>query len=224
MRIRVSLATAAVLCCAWSGVAEAKKVMLDAGLYTEYSNNGTSIEFIVCGSVGNSEGCYGGGGLGPLEQACAVLEGKPKQKDNVITRAIYVLDKRSSNAVPITLNVFTRTDTFSSDYVSTQVQQTKQVPLGVTGGPDAKCSMAANDAFIYAGTDAHNRVVAIDKKAFTLSTTEGDDNVQSITADDRGYVALDFGGGNIVFDPQGNELSGGGGPADMVGTRNAWKP
>ena len=74
MHIRVPLATAVVLCCAWSGVVEAKKVMLDAHLYTTYASGGTFISFVVCGYVGSS-GCFGGGTLDPFEQACAVLEG-----------------------------------------------------------------------------------------------------------------------------------------------------
>ena len=227
MRTRVPLATAAVLCCAWFGAAEAKKVALDAGLYTTYGKAGAGslINFIVCGSVGSSEGCYGAGRLGPFEQPCAVLEGKPRQTKNVIRRAIYVLDKRSSDAAPITLTVFTRIDRFGENSDLIEVRQTKQVPLGITAaGPDAKCSMAANYAFVYAGTDAKNSVVAIDKKTFTISTIAGSGMVQSITADDRGDVALDFGGSNELFDPQGNQVSGSGGAADVVGSFNAWKP
>jgi len=225
MRIRVSLATAAVLCCVWSGAAEAHKVTLGTGLYTEYGKGGSSlINFIVCGSVGSSMGCYGSGRLGPFEQPCAVLEGKAKQKKSVVKRAIYVLDKRSSNAASMTLTVFTRIDTFGDNSDSIQVRQTKLVPLGVTGGPDAKCSMAGNDAFVYAGTDAQNSVVVIDKKAFTISTIQKSGDVQSITADDQGDVALNFGDFSELFDPQGNQITGAEGPADVVGTLNAWKP
>ena len=117
MRICAPLTTAVVLCCAWSGAAEAKKVALDAGLYTTYGKAGAGslINFIVCGSVGSSEGCYGSGRLGPFEEPCAVLEGKPRQHKNVIRRAIYVLDKRSSDAAPITLTVFTRIDRFGEN-------------------------------------------------------------------------------------------------------------
>ncbi len=218
--------------CLWSlggaGAAWAHKVALDAGLFTTYSAGATSVNFVVCGSLPESEGCYGSGSLSPFEQVCAVLEGTPKQKGDVVTRAIYVLDKRTSKKSPITLTVFTRTDTITDGSFDTiQVTQTKQIPLGITGGAKAKCSMAANDAFVYAATDADTNAVAVDKTAFTVSPIGGfspPEPVTSITADERGYVALHFQDGFYVLGPDGSDQEDGGGPADMVGTRNAWKP
>jgi len=228
MHIRVPLATAAVLCCAWLGVAEAKKVMLDDHLYTTYSNGGTFVTFKVCGYVdGGSSGCFGGGTLDPFEQACAVLEGTPKQKDNIITRAIYVLDKRTSDDVPITLTVFTRTDTFANGNDSIKFTQTEQIPLGIMGGTKSDCAMAANDAAIYAGTTADKSAIAIDKKSFALETIIGGipaPKLKSITADERGYVAMHFDEAFVVRGPPGDPGGTGGGDADMASTRNAWRP
>jgi hypothetical protein len=227
MRIRVPLATAAVLCCAWSGAAEAKKTTLDAGLYATYSGGPTSIGFIVCGSVPGSSGCYGSGSLGPFEQACAVLEGTATQKDDVVTRAIYVLDKRTSKTAPITLTVFKRTDTIADGFDQILVTQVQQIPLGVNGGAKSHCSMAANDAFVYAATDADTVAVGVDKKSFATFQLGGfspPETVTSITADERGYVSLHFDGGFYIYAPDGSFEGDGGGSADMVGTRSAWKP
>lgn len=225
MYFRVSLATAVLLWCALTGMAKAGKTMLDAHLYTTYASGGTYVTYIVCGYVGFS-GCFGSGTLDPFEQACAVLEGTPKQKDNIITRAIYILDKRTANDVPITLTVFTRTDTFANGLDSIKVTQTKQIPLGVTGGTKSDCAMAASDAVIYAGTTADTSVIAIDKKSFALETIVAGyplTKLKSITADERGYVAMHFEGASVVRGPPGDP-GGTAGDADMVGTRNAWKP
>jgi hypothetical protein len=228
MRIRVPLATAALLCCVWSGAAEAKKTMLDDHLYTNYSHDETSISFVVCGFVvGGGSGCFGSGVLYTFEQACAVLEGTPKQKNNIITRAIYVLDKRTSDNAPITLTVFTRTDTFANGLDSIAVAQTKQISLGITGGAKAACMMVANDAFVYAGTTADPGAVAIDKKSFALQPLGSSimhSKLKSITADERGWVAIHFNEDYLLIDPAGGIEARGGGTYDMVGTRNAWKP
>ena len=229
MRVRVPLATAAVFCCVWSGAAEAKKTTLDARLVTEYSADGTTVVFSVCGDlVGGTSGCFGGGTLGPFEQACAVLEGTAEQVGAVVTRQIYVLDKRTSNTDPITLTVYTRTDTITNDSDTIQVTQTKQVALGgLTGGANSHCSMAANESFVYAGTDVDIRAASMQKKKFHVALVGGFSPPQplvSITADERGFISLHFGNGFELFDPHGREDGGGGGGVDLVGTRNAWKP
>ena len=156
-----------------------------------------------------------------------MLEGAPKQKDNIITRAIYVLDKRTSDDAPITLTVFTRTDTFANGFDLIEVAQTKQISLGLTGGAKADCMMAANDAFVYAGTTADGGAVAIDKKSFALQSLGSYSlhaKLKSITADERGYVAIHFNEDYIAINPTGGIQARGGGVYEMVGTRNAWKP
>lgn len=206
----------------------AKKTMLDAGLFTTYSSGGTSVNFVVCGSLPESEGCYGSGNLGNFEQACAVLEGTATQKGDVVSRDIYVLDKRTSKTAPVTLYVFHRTDTITNQsFDSIQVTQTHQISLNVKGGAKSNCSMAANDAFVYAATDADTVAIGIDKTSFTTGQLGGfspPETVKSITADERGYVSLHFQDGFYVVGPNGVGEEDGGGAADMVGTRNAWKP
>ena len=68
MHIRVPLATAAALCCVWSGAAEAKGAALDAGLFNmyEYTDDQSEISLTICGSIPGSEGCYGGKFFGPF--------------------------------------------------------------------------------------------------------------------------------------------------------------
>jgi len=225
---RVVLASVAVSLAVVAGSAPAfAKKLLDATLFTTYSGGGASISYVVCGSLPQSSGCYGSGSLSSFEQACAVLEGKEKQKNNVITRAIYVLDKRTSASAAITLYVYTRTDTITDTSDSIQVSLTKTVSLGINGGASANCSMAANKDFVYAATDADTVAAGMNKSTYAVSQLGGFSppaNIVSITADDRGYVSLHFNGGFYVYGPDGNLQEDGGGAADMVGTHNAWVP
>lgn len=205
-----------------------KKQNLYSGLFANYTASPTSVSFLVCGSLPDTEGCYTGGAMEPFEQACAVIEGTPKiNKDNVMTRAIYVLDKRTSKTAPITLYVYKRTDTLSNSFDNVQVTLEQSVPLGLTGGTKSHCSLAADSGFVFAATSADTSVAMVDKSTFAVTQEGGFDppeNVVSITSDDRGYVALHFTDGFNVFDPSGNEIAGGGGVADMVNTRNGWIP
>jgi hypothetical protein len=221
------LASGTVMLAVVAASAPASAQKLDAGLFTTYSGGGTSISYVVCGSLPQSSGCYGSGTLSPFEQACAVLEGKAKQKNNVVTRAIYVLDRRTSPSAAITLSVYTRTDTISASSDSIQVSLTKQVSLGLNGGASSHCSMAANNDFVYAATDADTVAAGMNKSTFAVSQLGGFSppaNIVSITADERGYVSLHFNGGFYVYGPDGSLQEDGGGAADMVGTRNAWIP
>jgi hypothetical protein len=224
----VVLASVAVSLAAMAaGEPASAKKLLDATLFTTYSGGGASISYVVCGSLPQTSGCYGSGSLSPFEQACAVLEGKEKQKNNVITRAIYVLDKRTSASAPITLYVYTRTDTITDTSDSIQVSLTKTVYLGINGGASANCSMAANKDFVYAATDADTVAAGMNKSTYAVSQLGGFSppaNIVSITTDDRGYVSLHFNGGFYVYGPDGSLQEDGGGAADMVGTHNAWVP
>ncbi len=225
MHIRLPLAMAALLALAFTGTAEAKKVALDAGLIAQYNASATGVQFTVCGSTQDSSGCYGGGSMSaPFEQACAVLEGTPKQKKTVVTRDIYVLDKRTSKTDPVMLYVYTRADTISDSYDSVSVTLKQQIALPTTGGVKSNCYMVANDSFVYAGTDASGTIGVVDKKALTANPLNGGGNLSSLTADARGYIAMDFGGSFAIFDPNGGNVESGGGTGYVVQTRSAWKP
>src|ERR1700754_2603034 len=89
MNDRITLAAAGLLSLALVQGAQAKA--LDAGLFTQYEgSNGTQMIYDVCGSVGDTSGCYGGDILQPFEHACAVIEGAAETDGNVMTRDIYV--------------------------------------------------------------------------------------------------------------------------------------
>ncbi|MBV9063123.1 MAG: hypothetical protein JOY77_09385 [Alphaproteobacteria bacterium] len=224
MYIRVPLATAALLICTFTG-ADAKKAAIDAQLFAAYTASPDTVQFDVCGATQNTSGCYGGGLMSPpFEQACAVLEGTPKYKDNVVTRAIYVLDKRTSKTDPAMLYVYTRSDTITADSVSIEVTLKKQIPLDVTGGVKSHCFMVAGESFLYAATDASTQVGVVDKKALTETPLHGSGLVTRLTADERGYVAVNFQGSFGIASPEGGFVESGGGNEYEVSTRNAWLP
>src|SRR5436190_23426401 len=153
-----------------ANTASAHKVALDAGLYTLYSGpaDGSHIDFDVCGQLVGSGGCYGGGILDNFESACSVLEGRPKTNENVVTRAIYILDRHLTKRASATLYVYTRTDTITDTLDQVQVTLTTQVAVGITAGQNAKRMMAANDRFLYIGTNKDPVAVSVDKKSFGL--------------------------------------------------------
>jgi hypothetical protein len=222
---RILLAMAASLALAWNGPAAAGKVTLDAGLFAQYTANATGVQFTVCGHTADTSGCYGGGTMSPpFEQACAVLEGSPKQKSNKVSRDLYVLDKRTSKTDPVMLYVYTRTDTITDTSDSIQLSLKEQIPLPMTGGSKSHCYMVANDAFVYAGTDASATLGVVDKKTLAANPLSGGGLLSSLTADARGYIAMDFGGSFAIFDPNGGGVQSGGGVNYLVNTREGWKP
>lgn len=217
---------AAFLAFASSSTMAASTPALDDGLFAEFSSSPTSVSFIVCGATGGTSGCYGSASLSPpFEQACGVLQGKPKTRGDVMTRAIYVLDKRTSSTDPIMLYVFERKDVISGgfDTVSATLKQT--VNLVLTGGTNSYCAMAGNDNYVYAATSVDEVAAAVNKKTFAVTDEGGFSppaTIVSITADDRGYISLHFNEGFYVFDPQGNLQADGGGAADFINQRNGW--
>jgi hypothetical protein len=219
--------TAALCLCGPQAFAKGK---IDSGLFGAFSaaTDGSSISMLVCGSLPGSEGCYGSGTMSPFEHACALLEGKPKYKPidsgEIVTRPIYVLDKRSSTSAPAILYVYTRTDTITQDtYDSISLNLDTQVALSFNGGGNkAKCSMAANDVAVYAGTDTGG-ASTVDKKTLAVNTLAGPGLV-SITADERGFVAVNTTCCNAIFTPANGEIQSGGGNWDMINDHNAWKP
>jgi len=65
----------------------------DSTLYTTYNLYGSSgaytLNWIVCGSTQESEGCYASGKLGPFVTVGAMMEGLPMVSGSVVTRSIY---------------------------------------------------------------------------------------------------------------------------------------
>jgi len=203
----------------------------DSTLYTSYfSGSGyQNISWVVCGSTQQSSGCYSSGSLGPFGRAGALIEGNQSVQGNTVTRAIYVVDIGSgSGGNGVTLYVYKKTDTVTSSYDTAVTTLTKTVTLPLIGGRTAICSMAANNGYLFIGTNQSPQAVRVQKSNLTLTQVGGFSppiNVTSITADKYGYVAVTFGGftsglsGNYEFGPNGQGVGDGGGAWFMLNNR-----
>jgi hypothetical protein len=225
MSKRILFAAAAVVA-ATARCWAAEPAALDKGLFATFENYKTGIDFSVCGSTGESEGCYGSANLDPpFDYACGVLQGKPKTNGDTMTRAIYVLDKRTSTTDDMMLYVYERKDVIQNSYDSVSATLKATVDLEMTGGASADCMLAGNDNYVYAGTNAGAGVAVVDKRNNEVGRRAGrstSDTLVSITADDRGYVAVDSTDGFYVVDPHGNDEEDGGGNAAFINERNGW--
>ena len=206
----------------------------DATLYTTYSafvsSGQTMIDWIVCGSTQDDEGCYDFGTIGPFVGVGAMLEGDPSVKGNVVTRLIYIVD--SGSATSVKLYVYRKVDTVTADFDTTTVTLARTVKLPLTGGSTALCSMAANKGFLFIGTNQSPQGVAVKKSTLGVTTLGGFSpplNVLAITADPYGYVTVTQGnsGGDdafTVFGPDGAEVEDGGGNNFMLDTMQGFSP
>ena len=206
---------------------------LDSTLYTTYTvySSNTGLALVVCGSTSQSSGCYGSANLGPFGKIGALLEGTPFTKDNVVTRAIYILDVAAgTSGTGVDLDIYKKTDTITADYDSVSVTLAKTVTLPLTGGLTAGSSMAANAGYLFIGTDQSPEAVEIKKSNLSVTAIGGffpPINVTSITADPYGYVTVTQGSpsegedGFYVFAPNGEGAEDGGGGNFMLNSSNA---
>jgi hypothetical protein len=213
-----AFASICVLAC--SIAADAHNSAIDDHFYTFYTfdRSNKTITYFVCGPAG----CYSVGTLGKFKSACAILEGTPSTNGNVVTRAIYVLDRGRKPTDQATLVVYTKTDTIN-DTTGDDIEVTlrAKVQLGFAAGAKAHCSMAANDSFVYVGTDV-NGAMRVDKTSLSVGGTSSG-NAAAITADERGYITVrDTSGTFIIFDPSGSAQMLGGGIYEMTDTHNAY--
>lgn len=211
---------------------------IDATLFTTYTIDSahTNVSWLVCGSTQNTSGCYASGNLGPFGKVGALMEGNPKTdlSTNTVTRAIYVLDIASgSNLNEVELSVYTKTDTITPDFDTVSVTLSKTVSLPLVGGTSAGASMAANNKFLFIGTNRSPEGVELNKRTLSISQFGGFSppiNVSAITADQYGYVTATFGSftggesGFIVFGPDGSLQEDGGGADFMLNTVQAVLP
>jgi hypothetical protein len=194
----------------------------DATLYTTYSGNLSNVNWVVCGSTADTEGCYASGSLGPFVGIGAMLESNPSVNGNVVTREIYVVDSGSADSVK--LYVYKKTDTVTAETDTVVVTLSKTVTLPLTGGSTALCSMAANTRFLFIGTNQSAQAVEVRKSNFTISEIGGfspPSNVTSITSDEYGYVTVTQGDVFTVLGPDGTLQEDGGGTDFMLGTTQA---
>jgi len=191
----------------------------DSTLYTNYFGTTTSIDWIVCGSTQQSSGCYASGDLGPFVAIGAMLEGIPSVASDVVTRAIYIVD---SGANPVKLYVYSKTDTVSASEDAVSVTLTKTITLPLTGGSNVSASMAANNKFLFIGTDEGTLAVKVNKGNLVVTKLEEFSAATlSITSDQYGYVTIAQVGGFTVYGPDGDVEEDGGGSQFMIGTTQA---
>ena len=215
------------------GNIQAHAAAIDSTLFTAYTlPAGARIDWVVCGSLPGTSGCYGSGSLGPFGRIGAMIEGLPSQnlKAGTVTRYIYVVDVGyGSGGNEVALYVYKKVDVISggSDTVSTSLFKTVVLPL--TGGTATIASMGANAKFLYIGTNQDQLAVQLQKNNFAItqfSEVSGPYNVTSITADQYGFVTVTWGkgAGFEVIDKNGLAQSGGGGDSFMLNTSVATTP
>jgi hypothetical protein len=140
-----------------------------------------------------------------------------------------VLDGGSNTNI-VSLNVFKKTDTITSNSDTVSITPSKKLTLPLTGGSNALCSMAANDGFIFVGTDASPNAVKVNKLTYSLTKLPGFSPplpVTAITANDYGYVtvtqeAATQGSGFFVYGPNGMSQEDGGGAPFILNTTDAY--
>ncbi len=203
--------------------AQAPAAAPDATLYTTYNGTYASLTWIVCGSTTESSGCYGAGTLGPFVTIGAMLEGNPSVSGNVVTRAIYIVD---AGANPMLLYVYTKTDTVTATFDTVSVTLTDTIKLPLLGGSDVSAFMAANQNFLFIGSDfigtGENEPVRVRKS--DLHVTRLNDfqgGTIAITADQYGYVSVEQPDAFTVYGPNGELQEDGGGDQFMLGTTQA---
>lgn len=194
----------------------------DANLFTNYYGSSTSVNWIVCGSTQQSEGCYDFGTIGPFVSVGAMLESNPTVSGDVVTRYIYVVDQGAS---PVTMYVYKKTDTVSSSFDTAVVTLFKTVSLRqLVGGSDVTTYMAANPKFLFIGTSLSPNGVEVAKSTLRVTELGGfspPTDVTSITSDQYGFVTVTQGSAFTVFGPDGSSTEDGGGTQFMLGTTQA---
>jgi len=181
---------------------------IDSTLYTYYNigTDLTGISLTVCGSLPDSDGCYGSGSMGPFGRVGSMIEGNPAQnvKKGTVTRYIYVVDVASgSGGDGVALYVYKKVDTISGSDDSVAVTLYKTISLtGLTGGNTATAFLAANTKFLFIGTNQNGNVVSVTKTDLDVSTvSETSEALSSITANGYGDISLVWGTGQgAVFE------------------------
>lgn len=207
---------------------------LDSTLYTTYDTQApyTNVVYSVCGSLPQSEGCYGGGNLGPFGMIGAMIEGDPQQnlQKGTVTRFIYVLDvANGTTGQDVALYVYKRVDTITSSNDSITVSLFKTVSIPLPGGSATVAYMAANSSFLYVGTTQGGSIVQVKKNTLAAAVILIPPiPLDSLTADQYGFVTVESGSRiysqfNII-NPNGSVGGDGGGTAFMLNTIQGTQP
>ncbi len=221
-----------------AGPLVAQTAQPDSTLFTTYTINTphTSLTWIVCGSTLQTSGCYAAGSLGPFGKIGALLEGNQfaNLKTGTVARYIYVVDVVSGTSLDgVTLYVYKKTDVVSTSFDTVTVTLVKTLSLPLIGGSTALTSMAANNGFLFVGTDQSPNALRIQKSNYAITEFGGFSppiNVSAITSDKYGYVTITYGdfafpnNAFIVVGPDGNAREDGGGASFMLSTDQAVLP
>ena len=205
---------------------------IDAGLYTTYTLKGNVVSWSVCGQTQITEGCFGGGNLGPFGKVGALLEGDPTTDSSTqtVTRAIYALDiAAGKKQTRVDLYIYQKKDVISSSDDQVTVTLSSVLNLPLLGGTTELASMAANTNYLVIATASSPHVVEVAKS--TLAITQfGGPNVHAVTADAYGYITIENGKfdgsstGFLVVGPDGMGRGSGGGSPVMLNTTQAILP
>ena len=196
----------------------------DSGFYTTYDtyDSFANLAWTVCGSTQVNSGCYGIGYLGPFGHAGALIEGNESVSGGTVTRNLYVVDD-ADGGTGVKLYVYTKTDVVTSSGDTVTVNLTNTIALPLVGGANAKTYMAANDRYLYIGTNLGPSAVSVQKSTLAMwQFTEDFTNLSSITSDKYGYVTVTTGDGFVAFGPSDNFEEDGGGGEFMLNSTNGF--
>lgn len=208
----------------------------DSSLFTTYSVDSTlqNANWVVCGATSQTSGCYASGTLGPFGHIGAMLERGPWVNGETVTRQIFVLDVESGSAHNgVSLFVYTKKDVVSAADDTVTVTLSRTISLPLVGGSGVQASMAANNSYLYMGTNKSPQAASVRLGFWTVTSIGGFSPpipVASINSDSYGYVTVTFGApsspfsGFYVFGPTGASQEDGGGAEFMLNTSNAVAP
>jgi len=74
-----------------------------------------------------------------------------------------------SNTSTVSLNVFKQTGIITNNTDTVSISPSKKLTLPLIGRSYALCAMAANNGFIFVGTNASSNGVKINKLAYSLT-------------------------------------------------------
>jgi hypothetical protein len=202
---------------------------IDSGLFTTYTTDGgkTTLSWVVCGSIGKGNGCYGSGQLGPFGQIGSIVESAKviDIREGTVTRFLYVVDQAyGSGQNGVALYVYQRIDTIASESDHTTFTLKKTISLQLVGGNQATVFLAANKGYLVIGTSNSSVPVEINKRTYVITPlTIISQTPTSITADNYGYVTVTSANEFFVVGPDGaTQEDGGGSPFtinDLLGTQ-----
>ncbi len=183
--------------------------------YTQYEFFGNTINWTTCGANSTSEGCFGGGQLGPFGSPCAVAGSSSK---------VYVADANSLvNGVAsgdATVYVYSQVE---SDTPSATLLKT--IRLKIPGSATAKCSMAVAGAYLYVGTSESPTYYQIDLLTYASKTASTCGSATSSIYANSNFVIVNQSNCFAGYDYDGNFWEDGGESAPyFVPSSNAFTP